>query len=199
MLDNKQILNADSKLILASRSPRRKTLLEMLGLNFDIVPADIDEEINQNIKPAKYVMQLAEMKAVKVSQEFPNAYVLGVDTTVFKSGLYLNKPLNEQDAKNMLLSLSGNKHYVYSGISIVNKEKELKITKFKKTKVYFRKLENNEIESYIETGSPMDKAGAYGIQDDYGAVFVKKISGCYYNIVGLPVELFYKTFKQILK
>ena len=197
-LSNK-LLNLNLPIILASNSPRRKKLLEGLGLTIEIIPSNIDEnmfDINQN--PIQYTSNLSLLKAEDISNKInKNCIIIAADTIVVFNEKILNKPIDENDAFKMLKLLSGNIHFVYTGVTLIDTKNNHKITKVKKTEVTFRILEEEEIYAYIATGSPMDKAGAYGIQDDYGAVFVSNISGCYYNIVGLPLEMLFEMLKEI--
>ena len=193
-----ELLNLNEQFILASQSPRRKKLLTQIGLEFKIIPSDIDEgEHPLHINPPDYAMQLSEMKAHDVASklDYP-AIVLGADTIVVIGGEILNKPKNEDDAFNMLRRLSGETHTVFTGVSLVESLTMRALTEVKSTEVTFRHLSDEEISAYIGTGSPMDKAGAYGIQDDFGAVFISNISGCYYNIVGLPLEMLYGMIRR---
>ncbi len=200
MIKIAKILNIDKKLVLASQSPRRKKLLEQLGFEFVIIPADINEEIDfHNYQPYQVAEKLAEEKARTIAEQLDEpAYIIGADTIVVLDDVILNKPTDEQNAFDMLSLLSDNTHIVYTGISIFESITRRYITKSRMTEVRFRKLEDNEIKAYIAGGSPMDKAGSYGIQDDFGAVFVSDIKGCYYNIVGLPIELLYSTLKEFV-
>lgn len=192
-----QILNIDVPIILASRSPRRHKLLSMVGLEFTTKFSDIDEEIDTDIPPEAYCIHLAWSKAdVIASKLVTPALVIGADTIVVIDGMILNKPADRDDAYRILKLLSGNTHTVYTGLSIVDVVSRNWITDFQTTEVTFRELSDEEIWLYIESGSPMDKAGAYGIQDDFGALFVSHINGCYYNIVGLPVQLLYIMLKR---
>jgi len=195
-----KLLNINKPFILASKSPRRKKLLEQLGFELTIMPASINEnDIDENIPPADYVMELSSRKARKVAANISeNSIVLGSDTTVVLDRKIINKPQSKDHAFEMLNMLSGNTHKVFTGITLIDTENNKMISDFSETDVTFRKLEDNEIWAYIDTGSPMDKAGAYGIQDDFGAVFVNHIVGCYYNIVGLPLEKFYVTLKKLI-
>lgn len=188
------------RIILGSKSPRRKKLLEQIGLEFEVIPSDFDEDtICYDNNPEEYVKLLALKKAESVASKVNgNAIVIGADTIVVLENEILNKPIDEYDAYEILKKLSGKTHLVYTGIAIINNFKNKKVIDFKKTEVSFRNLGDDEIWEYIKTGSPMDKAGAYGIQDDYGAVFVNHIVGCYYNIVGLPLEKFYSMLKEAL-
>jgi len=194
---NKQ-LNIHKKIILASESPRRRNLLALLGLDFDVKPAFIDEDsIIMEGTPEEYVQKLSLLKAKKIAdEEKTDTIVIGADTIVVLENQVLNKPIDESDAYKMLRRLSGKTHQVYTGIALVEALKGNSFTTYKKTDVSFRYLEDEEILSYIKSGSPLDKAGSYGIQDDFGAVFVSHINGCYYNIVGLPLELLYTSLKM---
>ena len=190
----KNLLNIDQKIILASKSPRRKHLLGLLGFDFDIIPADIDEEAVSYHHPGEMVMKLAEMKAINAAKKADeNALIIGSDTTVELKNKVLNKPKDEDHAVEMLKTLSGKKHKVLSGVSLAMRTRSdiITLTAYEETTVTFRDLSEAEIKAYVKSGSPMDKAGAYGIQDDFGAVFVKNINGCYYNIVGLPLQVLY--------
>lgn len=194
------VLHLHLPLILASKSPRRRQLLEQLGLIFSVIPADIDElSMPLDIPPAEYVQALARYKAEAVAGLLGNqpTLVLGADTIVVIDGKILNKPLDDREAYTMLKSLSGRTHTVYTGIALTNAHTMHTITSLQTTEVTFRVLEDDEIYGYIATGSPMDKAGAYGIQDDFGAVFVSNIRGCYYNIVGLPLEMVYRMLRSL--
>ncbi len=195
-----ELLNLKVPFILASKSPRRRRLLTQLGFDFKIMPADIEEE-NVDIRdPAEFVTSLALAKAEAIAANLDQkAVILGSDTTVVIDGEMINKPADKEEAYRMLKSLSGRTHTVYTGIALVESVTGRFVTDLQKTDVHFRDLDDDEINAYIDTGSPMDKAGAYGIQDDFGAVFVDNIEGCYYNIVGLPLELFYRKMKEFLK
>jgi septum formation protein len=192
-----------NRIILASSSPRRKFLLNMIlsnfGLKFDIIPANIKEYIPQ--KAANYpslVKKLALMKVKDVSKMY-EGIIIGADTIVVLGGNIMGKPSSKKEAGKMLRTLSGKEHRVYTGIAIINTVNKSMFFDYEMTKVKFRRLENNEIEFYIKTKSPIDKAGAYGIQDDFGSTFVEKINGDYFNVVGLPVVKTYLGLKRILK
>jgi septum formation protein len=199
-----ELLGLDISLILASQSPRRKQLLQQLGLEFNVIPSAVDEEAihNLSLTPDEYVRHLALHKATDVATHYSNScIVIGADTTVVLDETILNKPTDEKSAFDMLALLSDRTHHVYTGVALVRKD-GVTVTNqsfVQKTAVTFRKLSDEEIYAYIATGSPMDKAGAYGIQDDMGAIFVSRIEGCYYNIVGLPLELLYRTLKEFLR
>lgn len=196
MLDLAQILDLKYQIVLASSSPRRKKLLEQIGLTFEVIPANIDEDDIYEQNPAKFVIELASKKAKHIAESIaPNSIVIGADTTVYLNGELLNKPATEQEAYNMLTRLSGKTHQVFTGVALFHSNKK-QMTNFSvKTDVTFRELGEKEKYAYIATGSPMDKAGGYGIQDDFGSVFVENIVGCYYNIVGFPLSKFYQEIK----
>lgn len=200
MIKISKLLKINQKIVLASKSPRRITLLKNLGLEFDVIPSKIDENISEKLQPNEYVMKLSRLKAENVASMLGgDEIVIGADTTVYLDGNYLNKPKDCDEAFKILKKLSGRTHQVYTGITLINNYSQKIINEYSKTDVTFRELSDDEIYAYIESGSPMDKAGAYGIQDDFGAVFVRHINGCYYNIVGLPIELFYRMLKKSLQ
>lgn len=189
------------KFILASASPRRKELLEQVGAEFEIIPAG-GEEVITGSKPQEVVVALAVQKAKEVEQRFLNdtdgaVVVLGADTVVAFGGQILGKPEDEADAQRMLSMLSGNTHSVYTGVAVVvRKDGKTELLSFyEETKVTMYPMEERQILSYIRTGEPMDKAGAYGIQGK-GALYIKEIQGDYNNVVGLPVA---KIFQRMSK
>lgn len=184
--------------ILASQSPRRKLLLKLLGLNFKVFHPQIEEN-HRGEKPLIYAKKLAQEKAEAANQKFKNKIIIAADTIVVIDNHILEKPKSESDARRMLKTLSGRTHVVYTAICAINQLNGKKITDYEKTFVTFRKLTSVEIDEYIKTGSCMDKAGAYGIQDDLGAVFVSKVNGCYYNVVGLPLQKLYLILNSITK
>ena len=181
------------KIILASASPRRKILLEQLGLDFIIKPSEIDEtKFNLN-NPIKLVQKLSYLKADDVYSS-KEEIVIAADTVVSKDDLVLGKPADKDEARKMLKSLSNTTHEVISGITIIAGG-EVR-TSYERTNVTFKKLTNQEIDDYIATGEPLDKAGAYGIQAK-GAVLVKKIDGCFYNVVGLSLYRVVEMMKEL--
>lgn len=186
------------KIVLASQSPRRAKLLKQINLNFKVVTADIDESIIKNEMPVDAVKRLALQKLEAVRPNVKEGIIITADTIVVLNNKIIGKPKDEKDAEKILKMLSGKTHFVYTGFSVYNMYNNKKTTRYEKTAVTFRELNIKEIREYIQTGSPMDKAGAYGIQDDFGAVFVKKINGCYYNVVGLPLTKLYNTLTGIL-
>ena len=183
-------------LVLASRSPRRISLLKQIGMVAEIVPCDIDEEFDAGSTPADNASRLALLKARTVAGNIHDATVVGADTIVAIDGQMLGKPVDTDDARRMLRLLSDRTHTVYTGIALVDRPSDRFITDVEETRVTFRSLPEDEIAEYVAGGSPMDKAGAYGIQDDYGAVFVTRIEGCFYNVVGFPLSMFYTHLKE---
>lgn len=187
------------KIILASQSPRRRTLLKQLNLNFEIIPSTI-EEITSATAPAKIVEELAQLKAFDVAKPLKNALIIGADTIVVYQERILGKPRDRAEAFEMLSSLSGNTHTVFTGVCLIEKDEHGSISKeitFNvATKVTFSSLPEQMIYHYIDTEKPFDKAGSYGIQDDFGAVFVNKICGDFYNVVGLPLNKLYSVLSQ---
>jgi septum formation protein len=186
-------------LILASQSPRRRDLLRQIGLRFHIIASTVDETIVDDVSPEEHVRILAERKARDVAFKLPSGIILGADTIVVIDGEILTKPTSEDDAVRMLQRLSGQRHEVYTGFSLIEMPSWRQVTRFERTEVWFRKLATEEILAYVKSGSPMDKAGGYGIQDDFGAVFVNRVDGDFYNVVGLPLSNFYCTFSEFVK
>lgn len=187
------------QVILASQSPRRKKLLEQIGLKFHVISSSISEETDQS-DPILLVEDLAQKKALDVAEKHSDSLVIGSDTIVVHNDQILGKPKIEQDAIEMLKNLSGSTHIVYTGVGFIRTDKNGMTTAqhvfHEKTKVTFSSLDESDILAYVNGGSPMDKAGAYGIQDDMGALFVEKIEGDYYNVVGFPLNRFYRELKQ---
>lgn len=171
-------------IILASASPRRKELLSLICDNFKIIPADIDESLDGSVDLYDIPEYLARQKAAAVYKTHPNDIVIGCDTGVFVKNQMIGKPKSEKAAVEILKLLSGKTHKVITGCAILGKGEPISFSKV--TEVEFYKLSDEEILEYVETGEPMDKAGAYGIQGK-GGVFIKQIKGDYFNVVGLPV------------
>ncbi len=172
-------------LILASKSPRRIELMKNYGYDFLSVPAVKEELIPENSSVKEAVTLLAEQKAKEVAESYPDAVVIGADTVVALDGRIMGKPKGETDAFNMLKSLSGRVHEVLTGVCILSPDK--RHTFCERTEVEFYPLGDDKINAYIRTGEPMDKAGAYAVQE-YGALFVKRINGDFFNVVGLPIS-----------
>lgn len=187
------------RIVLASGSPRRKELLFGIIPEFDIIVSDADEEsIPKTLEPPLYVKELAMLKAAataKTVAEDKSCIVIGADTVVALDGKILGKPQSESDAFNMLKSLSGRKHEVYTGYCVMRLSDCKLLSKSEKTEVFFKDITDEKIKSYIKTGEPMDKAGAYGIQG-LGGLFINKINGDYNNVVGLPVSALYDTLEE---
>jgi len=173
-----------SLLILASQSPRRKELLKKLQIPFQVVASNIDERLFADLPPTDLVVTLAEQKAKAVSRFYPDSFVIGADTIVTLDNEILGKPSDRQEAKQMLKRLSGRTHTVYTGVAVAHKQ--IVESFIDKTEVTFWEVSEEEIDSYLDSGEPFDKAGAYGIQG-LGALFVQAISGDYYSVVGLPI------------
>ena len=172
-------------LILASGSPRRRELLEQVGLSFTVAPADVDETLRPELSPREQVMELSRIKARAAAETAPpEAVILAADTIVVLDHAILGKPRDPEDARAMLRSLSGRGHQVLTGVTVRTGETEE--TACVCTEVHFRPLSEREIDAYVRSGEPLDKAGAYGIQG-LAAVFVDKLAGDYYNVVGLPL------------
>jgi septum formation protein len=189
------------KVILASKSPRRREILEQMGFSFEIIPA-VGEEIIQDTDPAKVVESLSAQKASEVAERCAESVesllIIGSDTVVAKDGAILGKPKDEADAARMLRGLSGREHSVFTGVTLIyiepGKEKTVK-TFSEETKVSFYPMSEEEIQAYIASGEPMDKAGAYGIQGK-AFVYIRGIEGDYYNVVGLPAARIYQELKK---
>jgi septum formation protein len=180
------ISNKEPLLILASKSPRRRYLLEQAGLNFSVIPSSIDETKIPVSSPETYVRILSEAKADDISKKYPEKWVIGADTIVLKNGEILGKPGSRDDARTMLKQLSGQIHQVLTGYAICCKTKDRMFSETIKTEVLFKNLTHEEIEWYVHTKEPFDKAGSYAIQG-LGTFLVKSINGSYTNVVGLPV------------
>lgn len=180
------------RIILASNSPRRQELLKLLGVKFEIQVSSWKEMDQSNLTPRELCCYNAKEKgrAILLSPD-EDCIVIGCDTIVVLNNYILGKPKTEEDARKMLSILSGKAHIVYSGLSVRDNKIQQEITEYVKTTVKFRDLSSMEIDSYISTGEPFDKAGSYGIQGK-GALFVEYINGCYYNVVGLPLVTLYK-------
>jgi len=184
------------KIILASQSPRRKWLLEQIGLEFDIIPSNFDEDIENKKFSKKLIESLAYEKAKEVAERNDDkALIIAADTVVIMGSQILGKPIDEKDAENMLKKLSNKTHKVITAVAIIDKYEDKTLINSKISKVKFKKLSEREILDYIKTGEPMDKAGSYGIQA-YGSLFVEKVEGCYNNIVGLPLNLLAEMLKS---
>lgn len=181
-------------LILASGSPRRMELIRLLGISFEVCSSHADEYITRRLPPDKTAILLSRRKARDVAKTHPHDLVLGVDTLVFAQNEILGKPKDKQDAVRMLHLLSGKSHRVYTGFTLLKDNQSYSESVC--TEVIFASLSEKEIEKYIATGEPLDKAGAYGIQGQ-GACFVENIRGDYYSVMGLPVQRIYTVLKNV--
>lgn len=181
-------------LVLASSSPRRKELLEKLSIPFTTYSPNADESVDRDYSPDHIVSTLALRKAKKAAEHFPNSYVIGSDTIVVHEERVLGKPSDRDSARQMLRDLSGCTHSVYTGVAVIYKGS---VTAFyEKTDVTFWELSDVEIERYLDSGEPFDKAGGYGIQGK-GGLLVKSIDGNYYSVVGLPVSRLSRVLKEM--
>jgi septum formation protein len=187
------------RLLLASSSPRRRELLRHAGFDFDVEPSHIVEETQRGERPEEFARRAAREKAMHVAASCPpGSFVLGADTVVVIDGETLGKPADLEDARRMLRLLSGRTHQVHTGICLVRAPDEIEALKHETTLVTFRALDEEEIRSYVESGEPLDKAGSYAVQG-LASKFVTRISGCYSNVVGLPVALVYEILKPLMK
>tara|TARA_Y100000590_G_scaffold430798_1_gene544869 strand:- start:569 stop:1165 length:597 start_codon:yes stop_codon:yes gene_type:complete len=185
-------------IMLASKSPRRKSILEKIGLKFEIIPSNISENIDLDLSPKKLAEYLSEKKAKKVSETHKNNIIIGADTIVYLEKAIFGKPRDKDENYKMLKSLSGKTHNVVTGVSIIHKNKGIKKTFSQITEVTVLEIPNNELLNYIDNYSTLDKAGGYGIQDRF-SVWIKKIYGCYYNVMGLPLSQFYNYYCLVKK
>ncbi len=192
------MIHTSLPLILASRSPRRAQLFKQIGLTFTQQESSVEEILDASKSPEENVQSLSLLKAIDVAEHFSHGIVVGSDTIVVVNGKILGKPSSEEEAFTMLRTLSSRTHTVFTGFALVDVQSKKNYVDFEKTDVTFRELDAEEIRNYIASGSPMDKAGAYGIQDDYGAVFVEKINGCYYTVVGFPLAKFYIALQKFI-
>ncbi len=182
-------------IILASNSPRRKELMTMAGFEFEVKSKNVDENHLVGIKPEEIPAHLAAKKAKAFLAEITeNEVVIGADTIVILNGKIYEKPVDRNDAIEMLSALSGQMHEVVTGVCILSKEKEVVFSV--KTKVYFNELNKDEIEFYVDNYKPFDKAGSYACQEWIGAVAINQFEGDYFNVVGLPINRVYQELKK---
>ena len=184
--------------VLASRSPRRQLLLRQIGFRFDVRPSNVKERFIPGESPSHNVRRLALEKARDVAARSKKGIVVGADTIVVLGKRILGKPKNQRDARKMLAALSGRWHLVFTGFALVDAASGRAVSDFVRTRVRFRRIAKEEVVRYVASGSPLDKAGAYGIQDDYGAVFVEEVRGCFYNVVGFPLSRFVVSFSEFV-
>jgi len=184
-------------LILASESPRRQEILTNLGIPFEVFHRKIRVEYSELKNPEKFVVALAEQKSHEPTEQITEGIVITADTIVYIDETILGKPGNKDEAVQMIRSLQGRTHQVYSGICLIDCKRGIKKSNFEVTGVTFSKMTENEIEWYVNTGEYEDKAGAYAIQG-MGSLFVSGINGCFYNVVGFPVHAFFKLYRELI-
>jgi len=183
------------KLILASKSPRRKELLELLGFDFEVVSSDVNESASDNLSPEELVKTLAYQKALAVYKTHPDDLILGSDTIVVVDNEILGKPKNQQEAKEMILKMKNREHQVITGVALLSKEENVI---FSNTSiVHFNDIEEEEIDKYVTTSEPYDKAGGYAIQG-WAARYISAIEGNYYTIMGLPLDKVFASVNKML-
>ena len=190
-------LFGDIKILLASKSPRRRQLVQELGLPFEVVDVDVEEKLSHRLSPCNTAKALAKLKADAFSKSLAdNEILLTADTIVVFDGTILGKPKTKKEAFEMIRSLSGRQHYVYTGVCLKSRNRQQLFAE--RTTVHFRHLNDEAIRYYIDNYKPMDKAGAYGIQEWIGLFGVERINGCFYNVMGLPVPRICKELEKIL-
>lgn len=187
--------NPAPDIILASNSPRRRELLRQIGLSFTTDPSDVDEKVLAGESPESYAVRVALDKARAAAARAGSGIVIAADTIVVLDDSILGKPADRRDAERMLSLLSGRMHVVITGLAIIDAAEGKTVTGTSLTRVWFRDLSRDEIASYVKSGEPLDKAGAYGIQGK-GSLLVKQIEGCYFNVVGLPLSLLGELFRN---
>ena len=183
--------------ILASQSPRRFELLRMIGLDFKVRPSHVEELFSENLSPVDYAISNAKKKGKSIAQLSPESLVISADTIVVHKEDILEKPKDEAHARSILKRLSGNTHEVVTGFGISVQSKNKSVFNHEITKVTFRNLSQSEISAYINTGEPFDKAGGYGAQGA-GSLLIKRVDGCFFNVVGLPLANFFSTLDKFL-
>ena len=184
-----------NKVILASKSPRRADILRMIGIDFKVIPSNIKEKIDDRITKNKMAEFLSQKKAETISIKYPNDIIIGADTIVISKGEIFGKPKDEEESKQMLKMLSGNSHEVITGVTLINEGKGAIKTFSEATEVFVCEIPKNQIEYYIKNFNTLDKAGGYGIQEWF-SIWIEKINGCYYNVMGLPASKFYLNLQE---
>jgi septum formation protein len=183
------------KIILASASPRRREILALTGLDFEVDTGNYEETMDHPMEPHKLARFLSREKAEAVALKYGNALIIAADTFLLFEGGLLGKPRDERDARRMLVRLNGRSHSVITGFTVLDTANKNSFSDSVETKVYFRRLTAKEISSYVKSGEPLDKAGAYGIQG-LGALLVEKIEGDYFNVMGLPISALARCLKK---
>ena len=186
----------EKRITLASSSPRRKALLQEVGLSFDIYHSNIDEDIKKGESPTEHCLRLAEEKTKAAAKKVKNCWILGADTIVFIDNSILGKPSDIKEAKEMLSLLSGRYHKVVTAFCILNASTGKKVKRVVESRVKIKNLTDKEIADYIKTGEPLDKAGAYAVQG-IGSFMIESIEGSYTNVVGLPMEELKETLEEM--
>ncbi len=185
------------RLILASSSPRRIALLRTLGYSFDIMPHSIEEHISRGVPSDELIMDIARQKADDVANKVDNAIIISADTVILHGKHILGKPKDRGDAKKMLLLLSDSVHEVITGVCLVDVPSRKKMLRIDRTRIKMCRITEEEIDAYVSTGEPLDKAGAYAIQGR-GEKFIEKIEGSYSNVVGLPLEVLQEMLQHFI-
>ena len=183
------------KFILASQSPRRRELLASIGLDFDVIPSAVPEVRDPGESPEEYVARLSREKAAAIAQTHGDRWIIAADTTVLLGEELLEKPLDAADARRMLATIAGKTHIVYTGVTLQHPARGHHDTRVAESEVRMLPLTEREIEWYVATGEPLDKAGAYAVQG-IGAMFIDSIHGSYTNVVGLPLALLYQMLRR---
>jgi septum formation protein len=183
------------KFILASSSPRRKELLASIRLDFDVIASHIPEVRGDGEAPEEYVARLSREKASAIAEQHPDRWVIAADTTVLLGDELLEKPIDANDAARMLAAIAGKTHIVYTGVTLMNVEREWRDTRIAETEVRMAPMDASEIDWYVATGEPLDKAGAYAAQG-IGGVFIESIHGSYTNVVGLPLATLFAMLRK---
>lgn len=187
--------NMRKTIILASASPRRKELLRLTGLKFKVDASNYEENLNLKLKPHKLARFLSKQKAKTIAGKYKNAIIIAADTFIVLKNILLGKPHSDAEAKKMLKTLNGKSHSVITGFTIMDTGSNKTISSSVETKVYLKKLSSKEIDAYVRTKEPLDKAGAYAIQG-LGSVIIKKIEGDYFNVIGLPLSALMEGLKK---
>lgn len=182
-------------MILASKSPRRKEILEEFGFTLKIETKEIEESSDEK-NPFLWAEEIALKKGKAVAESNKNDWIISADTVVVYEGEFLGKPKDEEEAENVLKKLSGNSHEVITAVAIINIEKKIEFAFSDVTKVYFKNISDSEIKWYIKSKEPMDKAGSYGVQGK-GSIFIEKIEGDFFNVMGFPISKFYDKLKEL--
>jgi septum formation protein len=183
------------RIILASASPRRKELLEKIGLKFEVEPSNYAEDLRSGLSPDELVRSISLEKAKAIASKHKKAVVIAADTFIVFRGKIMGKPVTEAEARKMLMVLKGKPHSVITGFTILDTDKNKVLTKSVETVVHIKDLTSDEIEAYVKSGEPLDKAGAYAIQG-LGSVIVERIEGDYFNIIGLPLSALAEGLKE---